>query len=210
MSLDRGWVGEGSSQLGEILLLGIEEIIGAPGLNAILNLARLKPGAAEVKNGDPLKRMDNIEIASVQEALETMYGMRGGRGIALRAGRTSFKYLLRQYGVRLGLVDLNFRLLPVPTRLKTGLEILAALIGQIGDDQVTIEDQEKYWIWSSRSCPICWERVSHEQVCHFTVGYVQEFIAWASGGRVFAVTETQCRAKGDPVCLIQIEKKSLD
>ena len=200
----------GSSQIGEILLLGIEEMIGNSGLNAILNLAKIKPGPVKANHGEPLNRMDNGDIAAVQQALETMYGPSGGRGIALRAGRAGFKVLLRQSGARLGLFDLNFRLLPVPTRLKKGLETLAILMGQIGDDQVFIEVQDKGWLWNSQCCPICWKRVSHEPACHFTVGLLQEFSSWASGGRVYAVTETRCRAKGDPVCLIQIEKKPLD
>jgi predicted hydrocarbon binding protein len=200
----------GSSNIGEILLLGVEEIIGSSGVNAILNLAQLQPGRGIAVQGEPLKRMDNVKIAAAQLALETMYGPRGGRGIALRAGRAGFKYLLRQYGIRAGLVDLNFRLLPVPSRLKSGLEMLAGLMGQIGDERVLVEDQEKHWVWNSLDCPICWERTSREQVCHFTVGLLQEFSAWASGGRVFAVAETSCRAKGDPGCQIQIEKRPLD
>lgn len=200
----------GSSQIGEILLLGVEEIIGNSGVNAILNLAQLKPGQVMPLHGEPLKRMENIEIAAAQQALESMYGPRGGRGIALRAGRAGFKYLLRQYGVRMGLVDLNFRLLPVPTRIRTGLEMLAGLMGQIGDEQVQVEDREKCWHWNTLNCPICWERKAKEQVCHFTVGLLQEFSSWASGGRVFAVAETNCHARGDASCLIQIEKRALD
>ena len=200
----------GSSQLGEILLLGAEEIIGSSEINAILNLVPMKPGLVKVNHSAPLKQRVNIDIAAVQQAFETFYGPRGGQGIAMRAGRASFKYLLRQYGVQLGMVGLNFRMLPVPTRLKTGLETLAALMGQIGDDQVRVEDHEKGWMWKSQSCPICWERVSREQACHFTAGLLQEFSSWASGGQFFGVTETMCRAKGDPVCLIQIEKKPLD
>jgi predicted hydrocarbon binding protein len=110
----------------------------------------------------------------------------------------------------MGIIDLNFRLLPVPVRLKTGLEALAELMGIIGDEQVTVDEDERSWLWRSEGCPLCWGRVSREPVCQFTVGLLQEFYTWASGGRVYSLSEVACQAAGAPACLIKIDKKALD
>jgi predicted hydrocarbon binding protein len=199
----------GSSQIGEILFLGVEEIIGRSGLNAVLNLAKRSPEAANT-DGVFSQRIDYADITAAAIGLEEMYGPRGGRGIALRAGRAGFKYLLRQSGTAMGITDLNFRLLPVPTRLKTGLEAMAGLMSRIGDEQVKIEETERYWSWNSTGCPMCWQRTELEPVCQFTVGLLQEFFTWASSGRLYSLNEVACQASGAPACVIQIDKKTLD
>jgi predicted hydrocarbon binding protein len=178
-------------------------------MNAVLNLANLSPEST-IKSGEIMARMEYADIAAVTQALEKMYGPRGGRGIALRSGRAGFKYVLRQNGVGIGITDLNFRLLPVPARLKTGLDALAGLMSKIGDEQVQVVENDQNWTWRSQHCPLCWQRSSNEPVCHFTVGLLQEFLAWASSGRVFSVNEIECQATGAEACLFQIDKKALD
>ena len=49
-----------------------------------------------------------------------MYGPRGGRGLALRAGRACFKYGLKEFGPVLGIADLTFRLLPFKYETQSG------------------------------------------------------------------------------------------
>lgn len=191
------------------MLLGVEEIISRSGLNAVLNLAKKQPVENSI-SAAAAQRMNYSDITEINEALEKMYGPRGGRGIALRAGRASFKYILRQHGTAMAVTELNYRMLPVPVRLKTGLEALAGLMGRIGSEQVLISENEQQWIWQSQSCPLCWQRTVSQVVCHFTAGLLQEYFAWASSGRVFGVTEVECRAAGKPACLFVIDKKSFD
>ncbi len=149
-------------------------------------------------------------MAAITEGLEKMYGPRGGRGVALRAGRAGFKYLLRQFGTTLGIIDLNYRMMPVPLRIKSGLQSLADLMGKLGDEQVTIGELEHAWTWTAERCPHCWQRSVAEPACQFPVGMLQEFFAWASSGRVYAIREVECLAAGGTVCMIQINKMALD
>ncbi len=199
----------GTSQIGEILLLGIEEIIGRPGVNAILNLAE-QPGQGMIQEEKPSLRIGSINVATITETLEKMYGPRGGRGVALRAGRAGFKYLLRQFGTTLGIIDLNYRMMPVPVRIKSGLQSLADLMGKLGDEQVTVGELEHAWTWTAERCPHCWQRTATESICQFPVGMLQEFFAWASSGRIYAIREVECLAAGGAACMIQINKKALD
>jgi len=199
----------GTSQIGEILLLGIEEIIGRPGVNAILNLAE-QPVQGSIQKEERSLRIGYTNVAAIVEGLEKMYGPRGGRGVALRAGRAGFKYLLRQFGTTLGIIDLNYRMMPVPVRISSGLQSLADLMGRLGDEQVTIGELEHAWTWTAERCPHCWQRTATEPACQFPVGMLQEFFAWASSGRVYAIREVECIAAGGAACMIQINKKALD
>ena len=154
--------------------------------------------------------MEYSEIVAIGVGLEQMYGPRGGHGVALRAGRAGFKYILRQYGPAMGITDLQFRLLPVPVRVKTGLDALAALMARLGHEQVSVSETERSWLWRSQNCPYCWQRSLPEPGCHFTAGLLQEFFAWVSSGRVYAVSEVECQGCGAQACLFQIDKKPLD
>ncbi len=207
MFIDKAF--RGTSQIGEFLLLGVEEIIGRAGLNAVLNLCHLEEERDRMGDG-MMNRMAYASVAAMSDGLEKMYGPRGGRGIAQRAGRAGFKYLLRQSGTQMGITDLNFRLLPVAVRLKSGLEALGALMGKIGDEQVKVMEEDLRWSWNSQGCPLCWGRSASEPVCHFTVGLLQEYFAWASGGKIYSIREVGCHATGQEACTIHIEKKALD
>ena len=44
----------------------------------------------------------------------------------------------------MGIIDLNYRMLPVPVRLKTGLEALAELMAKIGDERVKIDEFDSF------------------------------------------------------------------
>ncbi len=187
----------------------MEEIIGRPGLNAVLNLSEQHVQGTSHES-EPVLRIGSSNVAVIAEGLEKMYGPRGGRGVALRAGRAGFKYLLRQFGSTMGIIDLNYRMLPVPVRLKTGLEALAELMAKIGDERVKIDEFDSFWTWTAERCPYCWRRKVGEPACHFPVGMLQEFFSWASSGRVYKIHEVECMAAGGSVCSIQINKKALD
>jgi predicted hydrocarbon binding protein len=192
--------------INQAFMEGVEEIIGMTGMHALANqihdLRYTPDGAQEpaVSEGPWL----------TQQALEGLYGARGGRGIALRGGRSSFKYILRLHGARLGLTDLNFRLLPAPVRLKTGLTALAGLLSESGQQKIVFSEEDGAWTWRVEDCVLCQGRKTSEPACAFHVGLLQEFLTWASGGKVFAVRETECRAMGKPECVFRVDQKSLD
>ena len=125
--------------------------------------------------------------------------------MALRAGRASFKYGLKEYGSLLGLTEMAFRLLPLSTKLHTGAKAFAELFNRHTDQRVRVEERENSILWHIEQCPLCWERKAEEPVCHLAVGLLQEALYWVSGGKVFDVEETACIACGDPFCTIKID-----
>lgn len=193
-------------RMGRIILQGMEEVIGRNGVHAVLNLAlhseyieNYPPASSE--RTFPFKLISDLHVA-----LEQAYGPRGGRGLALRAGRAIFAYGLRAYGSQLGLTEMAFRLLPLPTKLRVGAKAFAELFNRHTDQVVRIEETDTHLLWHIERCPLCWERHSEGPVCHLAVGLLQESLYWVSGGKIFDVTETNCIAQGDPDCTISILK----
>lgn len=82
------------NKIARIYLLAMEEVMGKNGLNAILNMASLQ-NLIDNPPPDNLEReFDFADYSALNGALEEMYGPRGGRGLALRAGRASFSQSL--------------------------------------------------------------------------------------------------------------------
>lgn len=193
-------------RMGRLILLGMEEIIGRNGVHAALNLASHSEYINNYPPASSERSLPFKTISELHEALEQAYGPRGGRGVALRTGRAVFAYGLREYGSQLGLTEMAFRLLPLPTKLRVGSKALAELFNHQTDQVVRLEETEKSLLWHIERCPLCWERHSEDPVCHLAVGLLEESLYWLSGGKIFNVEETQCIARGDPACTISIEK----
>ena len=197
------------NKMGRIVLLSLEEIIGKNAVAAILTQAGLQHYIPDLPPNDLNKQFRFEELSQILLALEQVFGPRGGRGVALRAGRVCFKYGLRDFGPMMGFTDLAFRLSPLETKLQAGADIFANIFNQFSDQQVRVESNADQIIWHIDRCPVCWNRHSDVPVCHLAVGILQESLYWVSGGKVFSVEETSCVAKGDPTCSIVIEKQAL-
>lgn len=196
-------------KMGRIILLGMEEVISKSGVDAILHLAELDD---LIQNYPPSKAEKSFSFEKVSLLLGTLeqaYGPRGGRGLALRTGRASFKYGLKEYGSMLGLTEVAFRLLPLSTKLRVGARSFAELFNKHTDQRVRVEETDSTIFWHIERCPLCWERKANEPICHLAVGLLQEALYWLSGGKVFNVEETACIARGDSNCTILVYKTPL-
>lgn len=196
-------------KMGRIILQGMEEVISRNGMNTILDLAMLDELKENYPASSPQRTFSFETVSLLQKTLEQAYGPRGGRGVALRTGRACFKYGLKEYGSMLGLTEIAFKLLPLPTKLHTGARSFSDLFNRHTDQHVRVEETEAMILWHIERCPLCWERTSEEPVCHLAVGLLQEALYWLSGGKVFSVEETACIARGDENCTISILKTPL-
>ena len=194
------------NQLGRIMLLSMEEVIGRNGINAVLNLASLSNLIENYPPDDTSLAFSFSTVSNLTQMLERVYGPHGGRGLALRVGRACFNHGVRQYGKQLGMTDMAFRLLPLPTKLQTGAKTLAEFFNTFTDQHVRIEEEDGQLLWHIERCPLCWERKTQEPVCHLAVGLLQEALYWLSGGKVFHVEEKTCIAAGDKDCTIVIDQ----
>jgi len=196
-------------RMGRIILLAMEEVIGKEAVHSVLNLASLASYADAYPEARPEKTFPFKAVTQLQESLEEFYGPQGGRGTALRVGRACFQYGLREYGSMLGLTEMAFRLLSLPTKIHTGARSFADLFNKHTDQRVRIEEKDDKLFWLIERCPLCWERKTTEPVCHLAVGLLQEALYWLSGGKIFNVEEIACIARGDPACTIVIDPTPL-
>jgi predicted hydrocarbon binding protein len=190
-----------------ITVKAFEQVMGRNGLNAILNLAHL-PHLIDNYPPDNLEKNFNFsEYSMLNYALEEMYGPRGGRGLALRAGRALFEDALRNFGALAGVGDLAFRVLPLPAKLRIGLPAMAKIFSQISDQHTTVKEEANEIIYTIHRCPVCWGRTDVDKpVCFIATGMLQESLKWVSGGLEFRVNESKCIAMGDDICEFVIQK----
>jgi predicted hydrocarbon binding protein len=190
-----------------ITVKAFEQVMGRNGLNAILNLAHL-PHLIDNNPPDNLEKNFNFsDYSMLNYALEEMYGPRGGRGLALRAGRALFEDALRNFGALAGVGDLAFRVLPLPAKLRIGLPAMAKIFSQISDQHTTVKEEANEILYTIHRCPVCWGRSDVDKpVCFIATGMLQESLKWVSGGLEFRVNESKCIAMGDDVCEFVIQK----
>jgi predicted hydrocarbon binding protein len=187
-------------------LHAMEEVMGHNGLNMILGQAGLDAYIERALPDNLVKEFDFAALASIQIALEEMYGARGGRGMALRIGRASFAHGLRHFGAMTGMAAPPFRALPRPQRERLGLEALAAIYSRFTDQKSYVLDEQAHYRFVVSSSPMAWGRQSDRPVCHALVGHLQECLCWASNGYEYYVYETACRACGAENCEFIINK----
>ncbi len=185
------------NKFARIYIMAMEEIMGKNGLNAILHLAGLSDYIGNYPPDDLEKQFDFAYFTALNTALEEMYGPRGGRGLALRAGRATFAEGLKGFGALAGVGDLAFKVLPLPQKLKIGLPAMANILTQFSDQISNVNEEEDKFVYTLERCPMCWKRKADRPVCYAGQGLLQEGLRWVSGGHEFKVDMTTCIAKGD-------------
>jgi hypothetical protein len=198
------------NNMGRIILLAMEEILGHNGINAVLNMADLSNLIDHYPPNNLDLEFKFNDLSKIQATLEEAYGPRGGRGLALRSGRASFKYGLREFAPSFEETDNAYRLLPLNEKIHVGGQILMDTFNTYSDQRVRVEENKEQYTWHIDRCPLCWERQSDSPVCQFAVGLLQEALFWVSGGKFYIVEETHCIAKGDKSCTIAINKQPLE
>lgn len=198
------------SKFGFITLKALEDVMGKNGLNAILNLAGLNHYVDNYPADNLEKTFDFADLSSINIALEEMYGPRGGRGLALRAGRATFADALRNFGALAGAGDLAFKVLPLQAKMRIGIPAMAKIFSQVSDQHSTVEERENEFVYTIHKCPVCWGRSGVDKpVCFIAVGLLQEGLKWVSGGNEFRVNESRCVALGDEICEFIIQKEPI-
>jgi hypothetical protein len=199
-----------ANKMGRILLLAVEETVGRGGVNAILNLAGLPQLIDNYPPNSSARQFSFNQVAAVQQALDSMYGPRGGRSLSHRAGRAAFRHGLAEIGSGSVAANLAFRLLPLKTRIKLSFDALANTFDRFSDQRVRLEEDDDCYLWLLESCALCWGRQNPEPCCHLAVGLVSGALSWASGGKHYPAEERECAACGAPNCLIVVNKQPLE
>jgi len=200
-----------SNKFARIFIEALKEIMGKNGLNAVLNYVGLPSLVDNYPPDNMDKAFDFAHFSIINQGLEEMYGKRGGRGLGLRAGRTTFDDVLKDYGAMAGVGDLAFKVLPLATKMRIGLQAMAKIFSEKSDQISSVEEEEDRYRYIVKRCPVCWGRENEDSpVCFYMVGLLQEGLKWVSGGKEFRVNESKCSAMGDEACEFVIYKQPIE
>jgi predicted hydrocarbon binding protein len=189
-----------------LVLVSAEEILGKNGIAALLNLAGLPELIDNFPPENTRKEFPFTSVSKIQGAFWEMYGSRGARVFATRAGEQTLNYGLNQFGAVARAAQAAMRIGSLESRIRVGVEFFAKFFNTVSDQKVHVEEDENYWYWVIERCPMCWNRTAPEPVCHLGVGVLQAAAAWATEGKRFRVSPTQCIANGAKEGIIAIEK----
>lgn len=197
------------NKIARIYIQAMEDVMGKNGLNAILNLAGLSMFIDNYPPDNLERQFDFAHFTALNAALEDMYGPRGGRGLALRAGRACFAQGLKNFGALAGVGDLAFKVLPLSAKLKMGLPAMATIFTNFSDQTSEVQEHDDHFTYTIKRCPVCFQRKTDKPCCFAAVGLLQEGLRWVSGGHEFRVVETQCVASGAPDCIFVVYKEPI-
>jgi predicted hydrocarbon binding protein len=191
---------------GRVMLTSAEEVMGAQGVAALLNLSGMKELIGNYPPDNMKKAFTFETIGKLQAGIWEMYGNRGARVFATRAGEQTFKDGLTQFKSVATAAQVAMRVGTLEAKIKLGLEFFCRFFNSVSDQVVEVSEDDKHWIWTITRCPVCWGRKSEEPCCHLAIGVLQAATAWVTEGKKFRILETECKAKGDKNCVIKIEK----
>ncbi len=199
-----------SNKFARIFIESINEITGKNGVNSVLNYANLTSLVDNYPPDNLERAFDFAHFSMINQALEEIYGVRGGRGLALRVGRTTFDDVLKDYGALAGVGDLTFRVLPLQTKIWLGLQAMAKIFSENSDQISTVENLDDQYKYNIQQCPVCWGREDSENpLCFYMIGLLKEGLYWVSGGKEFRIDESKCIAMGETSCEFVIYKEPI-
>lgn len=193
-----------------IFLLELENLMGRNGVSAMLNRAGLGAWIAALPPDDAERGVDFSEFSALLAALDDLYGPRGGRGLARRAGWAAFPQLLTRMEPLKPLADLPTRGVPPTEKLQLALQALADAFTQASDQQCTVSDDGEAFSFHIQRCPACWGRkVEDGPACAAIVGLLDECVHWLFGGEPTRLEETECIAHGGTACTFRVPKPAV-
>ncbi len=197
------------NKMGRILLLSLEEVMGRTELETLLRDSGLGEYIHNLPSEDYERQFDFAHIANLLSSLETLYGPRGSRSLAVRSGQAMFEHGLRNFGSLAGVSDPAFKVLPLSTKLKIGLPTVARIFTQLSDQVSHVEEKSGSYLYYIDRCPMCWGRQADKPFCHISTSILQSALRWVSDGLEFRVEEIECIAMGDAACIFQVDKEPI-
>lgn len=198
------------NRISRILLLAMHEVMGENGINAVLNTSRLQHLISNYPPPNFLPGMSFDEMGQLFDAVEGIYGIRGGRRLAWRSGEVCFKYGIEGFGGVIGFADFALRLLPIKLRVRIGLEVLAEIFNRYTDHHIVIGEGDDSFFFVMDRCGFCWGRHTDSPACSLIEGLLQESLYWVTRGKRFFIESVSCIASGDPVGTLRVEKTPIN
>lgn len=197
------------NRISRILLLALQDVLGANGSSAVLTTAKLPHYAITLPPADFEPGLTFSEIGRLFDALESIYGVQASDRLAKQAGRESFKYWIEGFGGLVSFADVLLRFLPLSLRARIGVEVVAEVINRYTDQRLALGESHEQYFVTLETCGLCVGRKTDIPACGYIHGSLDELLFWVSRGHRFSIQETACVALGDPACVFAIDKVPL-
>ena len=185
-----------SPQFSQIIYYGTLEILGEDELKSILKKDDLAHW--------PINGISHNQLNQLESALIERFGLLSVSGLAWRIGESSFNKLRHEIDEIRLLGEIDQRIKPLSTRLKTGFSILKNLIGHhLGIKIDFIENGEDWWVIVDNEDLI---GITNEINKNYLMGLMLEFLKWSDQGKDFHIQKVENveNDKTVKVCTIQI------
>jgi hypothetical protein len=199
-----------SNRVSQLVLSGLKEIIGVSELAKIVSRIVHGEKATSQEINHEIPDVPDCDLEKMQVIMENQFGQKGMQGLMVRSGRASCKFFVKEYGSSMKVTSMEYRLLPSKKRLMIGLQAAAGLWSELFTAKISVVDQGDYWVWQEtepekkNSCPHL------SQNCYFTIGLIQEYLSWMSGGKVFSVKKADPRVQEQVISCLRINKQPID
>ena len=176
--------------------------LGTDQFPVMLSLSELPSEWARPQTFAKMNMTESAKTYGVlQAAMRTYYG-RGARGVLLRVGQRMWNLLLEDAALGGKAQAALIKRLPLSTRRKSILEMLARLIGVKSDD-ITVHTLDLDLLVVDHTSPAAEGQHSSRPICFVTQGLIRESLFWATGQN-FDVEETSCKATGQDTCEFKV------
>lgn len=165
-------------------------------------------GLAEIFGQDLealLSGMDGSQstLLTLKESAVRQLGLAETRGMFVRAGRAAFYYWMRQYAESLGWLEVEFRLLSAPARIKRALTDTLKWFEDENFLTGELSSTDEAWLISVTG--LVGEGARLE--CNIFIGMLQEMVSWAGAGKFYGAREIECQSSGAERCIFEISKQ---
>lgn len=197
------------NRIARAYLRGMQATLGPGDYASILEITELAEYLAEAPPDTMDRHFDFVYFTALNQGLESLFGARGGRSMALRIGRAWFEQGMNRFGAFAALDHPAFKALPLAQRAQIALQALVKIFSEHTDQITSMRDQDMHYEISIDTSPMIWGRQTDLPVCHSLVGLFQATLQAASGGYEYHVVETTCHAVGQDLCIFHINKKPI-
>lgn len=176
--------------------------LGAEQYSAMLDLSNLPQ---EWKKPATFLKMNSVDSAHVYAALQAamrIYFGRGARGVLLRVGQRLWNRLLEDAALGGKAQAALIKRLPLTTRRRSTLELLAKFIGSASGD-IAIHTLDIDLLLVDHASPTTHDQSSSAPICFVTQGLIRESLFWSTG-QGYDVVEISCKATGENACEFKI------
>ena len=176
--------------------------LGPDQFNATLTLANLPTDWKNPETFLKLSPDDSTHVYSALQAAMRIYFGRGARGVLLRVGKRLWDQLLDDAALGIKAQAAVIKRLPLATRRKPTLELLAKFVGgQPGDISIHTLDLDLLLV--DNASPSAHDQHEPTPICFVTQGLISESLYWATG-KHYDVDEVHCKAMGEHTCEFKI------